>query len=66
MGLFLINARKMRQLNCPQICVVLIVYGMDVDNKSKWSCLWNSEENCIQNSARVIFCLSCAVISFLF
>ena len=31
--------------------VFLIVYRMEFD-KTKWSCPWNSDQNCTQNSAR--------------
>ena len=47
----------------------VVVYRMEFD-KTRWSCSCNSDQNCIQNSAKVIFCLSktghCALVSFNF
>ena len=44
---------------------ILIVYRMEFD-KTRWSCSWNSDQNCAQNFTRVTFCLSktgpCVVI----
>ena len=31
--------------------ITLIVYRMEFD-KTRWSCPWNSDQNCTQNSAR--------------
>ena len=36
---------------------VFIVYRMKID-KSIWSCSWNNDQNCTQNSFRATFCLS--------
>ena len=32
-------------------CVASVVYRMEF-NKTRWSCSWNSDQNCTQNSAR--------------
>ena len=50
----------------PGVFFKIIVYRMEFDT-TRWSCSWNSDQNCTQNSDRVIFCQSktgtCAVTS---